>query len=73
MLNLPFANLENVIFPGELWLGLDTIHQLTSKGSYSLQITMKDYDGQTYVAIFDQFQVLISCSLISNVLFITVR
>ena len=43
--------------PGELWLGLETIHQLTSDGSYSLRITMKDFDGQSYVAVFDQFQV----------------
>ena len=46
--------------PGELWLGLETIHQLTSDGSYSLRITMKDFDGQSYVAVYDQFQVFIT-------------
>lgn len=42
---------------GELWLGLEKLHQLTSKGSYSLRITMKDFDDKTYVAVYDQFQV----------------
>ena len=46
--------------PGELWLGLETIHKLTSDGSYSLRITMKDFDGQSYVAVFDQFQVFVT-------------
>ena len=42
---------------GELWLGLEKVHQLTSKGSYSLNITMTDFDNQTYVAVYEQFQV----------------
>jgi len=42
---------------GETWLGLETLHKLTSTGAYSLRITMKDFDGQSYVAVYDQFQV----------------
>merc|ERR1712037_367354 len=30
---------------GELWLGLEKLHQLTSESSYSLRIKMKDWDG----------------------------
>ena len=44
--------------PGEIWLGLENLHQLTSEGSYSLNITMKDFDGKTYVAVYDQFKVI---------------
>ena len=47
------------IVSGELWLGLEEIHQLTSGGSYSLHITLKDFDHKSYVAIYDQFQVII--------------
>jgi len=42
---------------GESWLGLEKLHQLTSEGSYSLKITMTDFDNKTYVAVYDQFQV----------------
>ena len=45
-------------FTGETWLGLETLHKLTSTGAYSLRITMKDFDGQSYVAVYDQFQVI---------------
>ena len=45
------------IFPGEVWIGLDKLHQLTSARSYSLKITMTDYDGKKYTALFEQFQV----------------
>ena len=41
-----------------MWLGLETIHKLTSAGSYSLHIRMKDYDQKCYVAVYDQFQVI---------------
>ena len=41
-----------------MWLGLEKLHQLTSEGSYSLRITMKDFDGKSYVAVYDQFQVI---------------
>jgi len=42
---------------GELWLGLEKLHQLTSEGSYSLHITLKDWDDKTYVAVYDHFEV----------------
>ena len=44
-------------FLGESWLGLEKLHQLTSESSGSLQITLKDFDNNTYVAFYDQFQV----------------
>ena len=40
-----------------MWLGLDNLHSLTSQKSYTLQITMTDFDGKKYVAVYDQFQV----------------
>ena len=43
---------------GEIWLGLETLHKLTSAGSYSLHILMKDFDQKTYVAVYDQFEVI---------------
>ena len=49
-----------MICPGESWLGLETLHQLTSEGNYSLHITLKDFDDKTYVAVYDQIQVNIT-------------
>ena len=46
-----------MICPGESWLGLENLHQLTSKSNYSLRITLKDFDEKTYVAVYDQFEV----------------
>ena len=43
---------------GELWIGLEKLHQLTSEGNYSLHITMMDFDNKTYVAVYNQFQVI---------------
>ena len=43
---------------GEIWLGLETVHKITSAGSYSLYILLKDFDQKTYVAVFDQFEVM---------------
>ena len=40
-----------------MWLGLDNLHNLTSQESYKLQITLTDFDGQKYVAVYEQFQV----------------
>ena len=51
------GHLENFL-PGEIWIGLDELHRLTSKRSYSLNITMIDYDGTIYVAVYDQFKVI---------------
>merc|ERR1712012_661217 len=42
---------------GEVWIGLDRLHQLTSGRSYSLRITMTDYDGSEYRSVFEQFEV----------------
>ena len=50
---------------GELWLGLEKLHQLTSLGNYSLKITLTDFDNQTYVAIYDQFQVAMMMIMVS--------
>ena len=47
-----------ILLSVEGWLGLEKLHQLTSEGSYSLRITMKDFDGKIYVAVYDQFQVI---------------
>ena len=55
-----FVNLFSttvVVFSGESWLGLEKLHQLTSNSSGSLRITLKDFDSNTYVAFYDQFQV----------------
>ena len=55
---------------GELWLGLEKIHQLTSKGIYSLRITMKDFDQKTYVAVYDQFEVIMAWAMMSVIIII---
>ena len=48
-------HLNNLL--GESWLGLDNLHRLTSQQDYKLKITMTDFDGKKYVAIYDQFKV----------------
>ena len=45
-------------FLGEVWIGLDKLHQLTSERSYSLMIIMTDYDGEKYRAVYEQFEVI---------------
>ena len=42
---------------GESWLGLENLHRLTSQLDYKLKITMTDFDGKEYVAVYDQFKV----------------
>ena len=42
---------------GEIWIGLDKLHQLTNERLYSLKITMTDYDGKKYEALYNQFKV----------------
>ena len=44
--------------PGELWLGLKKIHQLTTEGDYSLHVTLKDFDNKTYHAVYAHFEVI---------------
>ena len=51
-----FCNID--LISGEIWLGLETLHKLTSAGSYSLHILIKDFDQKTYVAVYDQFKVI---------------
>ena len=46
------------IFPGEVWIGLDKLHQLTSERSFSLRIIMTDYDGKKYKAVYEQIEVI---------------
>ena len=45
------------IFPGEVWIGLDQLHQLSRARSYSLNIIMTDYDRKKYRAVYEQFEV----------------
>jgi len=42
---------------GESWLGLDNLHSLTSQRDYKLKITMTDFDGKKYHAVYDRFKV----------------
>ena len=42
---------------GEIWLGLDNLHRLTSQRDYKLKITITDFDRKEYVAVYDQFKV----------------
>ena len=41
-----------------MWLGLRKLHQLTSAGHYSLNITLTDFDGKSYNAYYDHFKVI---------------
>ena len=47
-----FGNLS-----GEIWLGLDKIHRLSSNGSYKLRVDLEDFAGNTYYAEYDLFKV----------------
>ena len=51
------TKMKHFFILGESWLGLENLHRLTSQQSYSLQITMTDWDQQTYVAFYHQFEV----------------
>nr|XP_039260834.1 fibrinogen-like protein A [Styela clava] len=41
----------------EMWLGLETIHQLTKKGSYELRIDLENYSGTTAYAKYGTFSI----------------
>ena len=53
-----WQNDKSLFFPGEVWIGLDKLHQLTFERSYSLRITMTDHDGKKYRAVYEQFEVI---------------
>ena len=42
---------------GEVWLGLDKIHRLTSNGYYKLRVDLEDFSANTYYAEYDFFKV----------------
>ena len=46
-----------MIVSGEVWLGLEKLHQLTSARDYKLQVKMKDFDDKTYQAVYNHFEV----------------
>ncbi|XP_039256390.2 microfibril-associated glycoprotein 4-like [Styela clava] len=43
--------------PSEHWLGLETLHQLTSSNSYELLIDMEDWEGNKRYARYSNFRV----------------
>ncbi|XP_055591116.1 microfibril-associated glycoprotein 4-like [Uranotaenia lowii] len=47
-----FGDLE-----GEFWLGLEKIHQLTSFKRHELHVLLKDFEGNSKVAKYDDFRV----------------
>ena len=52
------SKVEDVLHTtGEVWLGLDKLHQLTNEGSFGLKIAMTDFDGKQYTAVYDHFRV----------------
>jgi len=56
--NKNFAEYESGFASGgESWLGLKRLHQLTSQNDYSLYVSLTDFDGKTYSAFYDRFQV----------------
>ena len=42
---------------GELWVGLDILHNLTSTCSYGLHVTMKDFSNHTFWSEYSHFSV----------------
>jgi len=42
---------------GEIWLGLEKIHILTTSRSYGLVVKMTDWDDKEYIAVYDSFKV----------------
>ena len=54
---------RKLYFLGESWIGLDTLHNLTSEHSYGLKIIMTDFDNSTYVAFYNRFKVGIAYAL----------
>ena len=48
-----FGNLN-----GELWLGLDKIHRLTSDNNNMLRVDLEDFEGNTAYAEYNMFGVM---------------
>ena len=46
-----------VYLAGESWLGLDKLHRLTSEASFGLKITLTDFNGKQFTAVYDNFKV----------------
>merc|ERR1712061_874666 len=42
---------------GESWIGLDNLHRVTSQKDFSMKVTMTDFDGKKYHAVWNQFKV----------------
>ncbi|XP_076103308.1 microfibril-associated glycoprotein 4-like [Mytilus galloprovincialis] len=42
---------------GEIWLGNDHLHQLTSQGKYKMRIDMEDFENNKKFALYDKFGV----------------
>ncbi|XP_055600113.1 microfibril-associated glycoprotein 4-like [Uranotaenia lowii] len=42
---------------GEFWLGLETIHELTSSKRHELHVLLEDFEGNSKVATYDDFRV----------------
>nr|XP_039260839.1 microfibril-associated glycoprotein 4-like [Styela clava] len=41
----------------EMWLGLETIHQLTKDGNYELRVDLEDFNGATVYAKYGSFSI----------------
>uniref|UniRef100_UPI00358E5D3B fibrinogen-like protein 1 n=1 Tax=Myxine glutinosa TaxID=7769 RepID=UPI00358E5D3B len=50
-----FGNFE--AHDGEFWLGNDIIHQITSQGTYILQIDLADWNGEKRFAQYQNFRI----------------
>ncbi|XP_055626896.1 angiopoietin-related protein 2-like [Toxorhynchites rutilus septentrionalis] len=42
---------------GEHWMGLEKIHRITRTGQYELLVVLKDFDGDSKMALYDGFKV----------------
>ena len=42
---------------GEFWLGLETMHNLTSRGSWQLRVELGYWDNSSYFALYDSFRI----------------
>ncbi len=49
-----FGNLDK---NGEFWMGLESMHALTTQNNYSLQIEMTDWKDDVYIAEYNSFKV----------------